>query len=98
MKPLWATIQMKAVEQKFRVVLFTVLCYKMIPIFNTMDDTRVRHQLNESYWAVPSYGTVYSAMQGRCRWKRAVKDGSNVFFCVDMKRWKLNRQFCASYD
>ena len=40
---------MKAVEQKFRVVLFTVLCYKMIPIFNTMDDTRVRHQLNESY-------------------------------------------------
>ena len=72
--------------------------YKMIPIFKNMDDTRVRHQSNESYWAVPSYGTVYSAMQGRCRWKRAVKDGSNVFFFVDMKRWKLNRQFCASYD
>ena len=52
-----------------------------------MDDTRVRHQSSESSWAVLSCGTDYSTMQGRCRWKHAVQDGSNVLFL-----WTLNNE------
>ena len=58
---------MKATEQKFRVVLFTVLYIRWFQLPKPMDDTRVRHQSSESSLAVLSCGTDYSAMQGRCR-------------------------------
>ena len=60
------TIQMKATEQYFHVVLFIML-YKMVLIFKSVDETLVCDHSNESYWAVLSCGTVYYAVQ----------DGSN---------------------
>ena len=66
MKPYCVTIQMKAIEQYFHVVLFIML-YKMVLTFKSVDETLVCDHSNESYRAVLSSGTVYYAVQ----------DGSN---------------------
>jgi len=48
MKPLCVTIQMKAIEQYFHVVLFIVL-YKMVLAFKSVNKTLLCDHLNESY-------------------------------------------------
>jgi len=42
------TIQMKAIEQYFHVILFTVL-YKVVLTFKCVDETLVCDHSNESY-------------------------------------------------
>ena len=54
---------MKATEQYFHVVLFTML-YKVVLTFNSVDETLVCDHSNESYWAALSRGAVYYAVQG----------------------------------
>ena len=63
MKPYCVTIQMKAIEQYFHLVLYIML-YKVVLTFKCVDETLVCDHLNESYWAVLSCGTVYYAVQG----------------------------------
>ena len=63
MKPWCVTIQMKAIEQYFHVVLFIML-YKVVLTFKSVDETLVCDHSIESYWAILSCGTVYYAVQG----------------------------------
>ena len=63
MKPWCVTIQMKAIEQYFHVVLFIML-YKVVLTFKSVDETLVCDHSNESYRPVLSCGTVYYAVQG----------------------------------
>ena len=63
MKSFCETIQMKAIEQYFHVVLIIVL-YKVVLIFKSVNETLVCDHSNESYCAVLSCGTVYYAVQG----------------------------------
>ena len=53
------TIQMKAIEQYFHVVLFT-LSYKVVLNFNSVDGNLVCDHSNESYWAVISCDVALS--------------------------------------
>ena len=55
------TIQMKATEQYFSVVLFIML-YKVAPTFESVDEILWCDHSNESYWAVLSRDTVYYAV------------------------------------
>ena len=71
MKFLSVTIQMKATEQYFPVVLFVML-YKVVVTFESVDEILKCDHSNESYWAVLSCGTVYYAVQG----------GSNFWVCA----------------
>ena len=52
------TIQVKAIEQYFHVVLFIML-YKVVLTFKSVDETLVCDHSNESYRAVLSCGTVF---------------------------------------
>ena len=61
MKSYGVTIQMKATEQYFPVVLFIML-YKVVQMFKPVDEILKCDQSNESYWAVLSCGTVYYAV------------------------------------
>jgi hypothetical protein len=54
---------MKAIEQYFYVVLFTML-YKVVLTFKSVDETLVCDHSNESFSVVYSRGTVYYAVQG----------------------------------
>ena len=63
MKSLSVTIQMKATEQYFPVVLFIML-YKVVLTFESVDEILKCDHSNEGYWTVLSYGTVYCAVQG----------------------------------
>ena len=62
MRPYGVTIQMKATEQYFPVVLFVML-YKAVLTFKSVDEILKCEHSNESYWAVLSCGTVYYAIQ-----------------------------------
>ena len=55
------TIQMKATEQYFPVVLFIKL-YKVVLTFESVDEILWCDHSNESYWAVLSCGAVYYAV------------------------------------
>ena len=57
------TIQMKAIEQYFHVVLFLMLS-KVVLTLKSVDETLVCYHSNESYGAVLSCGTVSYAVQG----------------------------------
>ena len=48
MKPLSVTIQMKAIEQYFHMILFIML-YKVVLTFKSVDETLVCDHSNESY-------------------------------------------------
>ena len=74
MKSYGVTIQIKATEQYFPVVLFIML-YNVVLTFESVDEILWCDHCNESYWAVLSCGTVYYAVQR----------GSNVWICV--KDW-----------
>ena len=63
MKSFSVTIQMKATEQYFPVVLFIML-YKMILAFEFVNEILKCDHSNESYRAVLSCGAVYYAVQG----------------------------------
>ena len=57
MKSYDVTIQVKATEQYFPMVLFIML-YKVVLTFESVDEILLCYHSNESYWAVLSYGTV----------------------------------------
>ena len=57
------TIQMKATEQYFPVVLFIML-YKVVLTFESVGEILKCNHSNESYLAVLSCGAVYYAVQG----------------------------------
>ena len=83
MKSYGVTIQMKATEQYFPVVMFIML-YKVVLTSESVDEILWCDHSNESYWAVLSCGTVYYAVQG----------GSNCWVCgwnpvVWPFKWKL---------
>ena len=61
MKSLSVTIQMKATEQYFPMVLFITL-YKVVLTFESVDEILKCDHSNESYWALLSYGAVYYAV------------------------------------
>ena len=63
MKSLSATIQVKATEQYFPVVLFIML-YKVVLTFEFVDEILKCDHSSKSYWAVLSCGTVCYAAQG----------------------------------
>ena len=58
------TIQMKAVEQYFHVVLFIML-YKVVLAFKSVDETLVCDHSNESYRAVLACRSVCFATSPR---------------------------------
>ena len=58
MKSFSATIQMKATEQYFPVVLLIVL-YQVVIISESVDEILQCNHSNESYWAVLSFDTVF---------------------------------------
>ena len=60
MKPYDVTIQVKATEQYFPVVLFIML-YTVVLIFDSVDEILECDHSDESYWAVLSCRTVYFA-------------------------------------
>ena len=70
MKSYGVTIQMKATEQYFPVILFIML-YKVVLTFKSVDEILKCDHSNESYCAIRSCGTVYYAVQG----------GSNFLVC-----------------
>ena len=83
MKSFSATIQMKATEQYFPVVLFIVL-YQVVITFESVDEILQCNHSNKSYWAVLSWSTVYYAVSG----------GYNIWICgwnpsVQPFKWKL---------
>ena len=57
------TIQMKAIEQYFPVVLFIML-YKVVLTFESVYEILKCDHSNESYCTVLSCGAVYYAVQG----------------------------------
>ena len=57
------TIQMKATEQYFPLVMSTML-YKVVLTFESVNETLKCDHSNESYSAVLSFGTVYYVVQG----------------------------------
>ena len=61
MKSSSVTIQMKATEQYFPVVLFIMLC-KVVLTFESVDEILKCHHSNESYRAVLLHGAVYFSM------------------------------------
>ena len=63
MKSYDVTIQMKATEQYFPVVLFIML-YKVVLTFKSVDEILQCNLSNESYWAVLLYGTAYYVLNG----------------------------------
>ena len=62
MKSYDVTIQMKATEQYFPVVLFIML-YKVVLTFESVNEILWCDLSNESYWTVLSRGTVYYDVQ-----------------------------------
>jgi len=60
------TIQMRAIEQYFHVLLFIVCC----TTFKSVDGTLVGNHSVESYWPVHPCGTVYYAVQLLSLWMK----------------------------
>ena len=56
------TVQMKATEQYFSVVLF-IMPHKVVLSFESVDEILNSGHSNESHWAVLSCGVVYYAEQ-----------------------------------
>ena len=70
MKPYGVTVQMKATEQYFPVVLFIML-YKVAQTFEFVDEILWFYYSNESCWAVLSSGGVRSYYKRRFWLKEA---------------------------
>ena len=65
------TIQMKAIEQYFHVVLFITLL-KVVLTFKSVNETLVCDHSNESYRAVLSCGSITFAVQATSRYFQVV--------------------------
>ena len=79
-KKSWSvTIQMKATEQYFPVVLFIVL-YEAILTFESVDEILKCDHSNESYWAVLSCSAVYWPVNEILNWKLFSR--TFVCFCL----------------
>ena len=63
MKSYSVTIQMKATELYFPVVIFIML-YKVVSTFESVDKILKCDHSNESCWSLLSCGAVYYAVQG----------------------------------
>ena len=63
MKSYAVTVQMKATEYYFLMVLFIML-HNVVLTFESVDEILKCDHSSESYWAVLSSGTVYYAVQG----------------------------------
>ena len=63
MKSFSVTIQIKATEQYFPVVLFIIL-YMVVLTFESVDEIPKCDHSNESYGAVLSSATVYRVVKG----------------------------------
>ena len=63
MKSFSVTIQIKATEQYFPVVLFIIL-YMVVLTFESVDEIPKCDHSNESYEAVLSSATVYHVVKG----------------------------------
>ena len=63
MKSSSVTIQMKATEQYFRVVLFIIL-YEVVLTFQSVDKIRKWEHVNESNWAEISSDIDYNVVGG----------------------------------
>ena len=63
MKSYGVTIQMKATQQYFPVVLFIMSC-KVVLTFESVNEILWCDHSNESYSAVLSFGAVYYVVQG----------------------------------
>ena len=61
MKSFSTTIQMKATEKYFPMVLFIVL-YQVVITSELVDEILQCNHSNESYWAVLSFGTVFNGI------------------------------------
>ena len=83
MKSYGVTIQMKASEQYFPVVLFIML-YKVVLTFESVDEILWCDHSDESYWAVLSCGAVYYVVQ------------ENSKFCLWMKSYGVTIQMKAT--
>ena len=70
------TIQIKATEQYFPVVLFIML-YKVVLTFESVNKILRYDHSNESYWAVLFYGAVYYAEQGGFNYLVCNKNNNN---------------------
>ena len=86
MKSYGVTIQMKATEQYFPVVLFIML-YKVVLTFESVDEILKCDHSNESYWVVLSCGTVYYAEQGGsnfsvCGWNPQCNQSNESYWAV----------------
>ena len=80
------TIQMKATEQYFPVVLFIML-YKVVLTFETVDGILKCDHLNEIYWAALFCDTVHYAVQGGptcwvCDLDHSIESYPAVLFCI----------------
>ena len=73
------TIQMKASEQYFPVVLFLML-YEVVLAFDSVEEIVKCDHSNESYWGVLSCGAVYYAVRG----------GSNVLVFEFLRPWMIS--------
>ena len=80
MKSVSVTIQMKATEQFFPVVLFIML-YKVVPTFESVCKILNSHHSNESYQIIISYGAIQYAIQV-----------SNFFCVIKCNRCRIS--FC----
>ena len=86
MKSYSVTIQMKATEQYFPVVLFIIL-YKVFLTFVSMDEILKCDHSNESYWAALSCDAVYYTIQGDsnfwvCDWNLKVDHSNESYWAV----------------
>jgi len=87
------TVQTKATEQSFPVVLFIML-YKVIQTFETVDKILKYSCSNECSRAVPSSETVYMAIQEILKCDHCKKASENYFPVVqDMKTAKCGSLF-----
>ena len=100
MKSYGVTIQMKATEQYFPVVLFIKL-YKVV--LKSVDEILLCNHLNESCWAVLSCGIVYYAVRGGsyfrvCGWNHVVWPlkwnlFASIFSILQNEIWKFLSNF-----
>ena len=81
MKSYALTIQMKATEQYFPVVLFIML-YKVVLTFESVDEILWCNHSNESYWAVLSCGTVYYAVKGGSNNVLSFESVDEILWCI----------------
>ena len=86
MKSYSVTIQMKATERYFPVVLFIML-YKVVLTFESVDEVLKCDHSNESYWAILSCGAVYYTVQG----------SSNFDYVNEILKWDHSYTIHKSY-